>query len=99
MASDWVTVTPAERETVIQFDDASEVVQIGTAQRKTANTLQKRGFKPTRISKSRDGKIHWLQFEVPVNQFRWGFRKKSKPLSDEHKARIAAARQKKEGEE
>ncbi len=88
MPSSWATYTPPERETVIQWDEESSTVRISTAQRRTSNVLAKRGYKPVRTH-TVQGKIHWMEFEVPYDQFRWGFKSKRKPLTEEQ--RTAAA--------
>ncbi len=99
MASEsWRSVSPEERETVIQFDDADGHVRVWTAKKSVAAVLQKRGYIPVHVRRHRDGEINGMEFHVPVGQFRWGFKKKTGKLSEARKQALAEGRARKEAE-
>ncbi len=57
-------MTPEERETVIQFDDAGPRARVYTCWKALAQKLKKLGFAPTRTDRNGGRVIAW-HFEVP----------------------------------
>ena len=51
-----MATTRPEMETVIRWDDETKVVSLWTASLRTKGILNRRGYKPTEINKTPDGK-------------------------------------------
>ena len=62
-----MSLTSYERETVIRIGDDTDQASIWTCQPKIARRLQKRGVKPTEVSKQDGREVAW-RFLVPA---RW----------------------------
>lgn len=54
----------AERETVVQYDDAGPLARVFTCHRRLAASLLRRGVRPVRENR-RDGRVESWSFEVP----------------------------------
>lgn len=84
-------LTAPERETVVTTDDGTDVVRIWTAQRKVINRLTKNSAF-TLIKSGAHGSSPWAEFTIPADQ--WspssGAKRRSKPLSAEQRAALAA---------
>ena len=62
-----MSLTSYERETVIRIGDDTDQASVWTCQPKIARRLQKRGVKPTEVSKQDGREVAW-RFLVPA---RW----------------------------
>lgn len=86
-----MSLSPEERETVIQTDDETGKWNIFSIQQKTITRLRNAGIEPVRLGK--DGE-HYYE-DIDFNQI--SFRKKTvkgnrKPMSDDHKAKLFGGR-------
>lgn len=63
--------TAPERETIIRWDDESQVVHIWTAQRAVI-TKMSRNPAFTLESSGSHGTSPWAEFTIPVSEFRFG---------------------------
>ena len=73
-------ISRAEQETVILWDEAERVVTIWSASPTVLRKLHRLGLMPTSESRRRDGALHGREYQVPLEGFRWGLkRRRSKP--------------------
>ncbi len=72
-------ITRAEQETVIRWDEAERVVTIWSASPVVLRKLHRLGLVPTRETRRRDGTLHGRDYQLPVDSFRWGLKRKRRP--------------------
>lgn len=65
------SLTAPERETIIRWDDESEVVSIWTAQRTLVTRLGK-DARFTRVAGGLYGSTPWAEYTIPVDRFTFG---------------------------
>ncbi|MDA3730041.1 hypothetical protein PBV87_00750 [Niameybacter massiliensis] len=85
-----------ERETVIQTDDATEVWNVYTRQRKMINKLIKQGYEPFKVEKEGDN-IVACEFSIPINKISFRnanakVREYTEQQKEEMRQRLAQAR-------
>lgn len=85
-----MTVTAAERETVINLNDADNLVHVWTMQAKHIRAFRKRAFVTETRSGFHDGS-EWAEFTVPADKYSpvTGVAANRKPLTPEERERRA----------
>lgn len=76
--------TAAERETIIRWDDESDLVTIWTAQRAVITRLH-RNPAFTEVKAGAHGSSPWAEFTIPVEKFAFSAKR---VLSDETKSKM-----------
>jgi hypothetical protein len=70
-------MTRAEQETIFRYAADEEVVSVFTAHPPTARKLERLGYTPHKISTQGGEPVGWF-YRVPLSEFRWRGRKRSK---------------------
>jgi hypothetical protein len=70
-------IAAAERETTFCWDEQDRTVVVWSCSGPVLRKLMKLGFRPTRESRSRDGRLHGMQFAIPLERFRWGLKRRA----------------------
>jgi hypothetical protein len=88
-----MSLTGLERETVITLNDEENIAHIWTSQRPWITRLKKNPAATLIDEGTHDGSM-WAEFEIPkaLVALPRSQRRKGQPMSEEHKARLAAAR-------
>jgi hypothetical protein len=88
-----MSLTAVERETVLTLNDEDDTAHVWTAQR-TWITRLKKNPSATLIEEGIHDGSAWAEFEIPkaLIAFPRSQRRKGQPMTEEHKARLAAAR-------
>jgi hypothetical protein len=84
-----VSLTAAERETIITGNDEDDVLQIWTAQRPMITRLRKNPAARLIEEGTHDGSP-WARFEFPPDLLSFRSRRTTRTLSEEHKAKLHA---------
>lgn len=84
-----MSLTPAERETVVNAHDEDEMVRIWTAQRKYI-TKMRRDPAFTEVASGHHDNTEWAMFTIPANRWSPCGVKRTRNMSPEAKAQAAA---------
>lgn len=79
-----MSLTAAERETVINGSDADDAVSIWTAQRPVITKLKKNPA-AILVDEGHYGTTAWALFELPANLLSYRTPRRGRPMSDEQK--------------